>query len=58
MLRQVWIGLALRYDSFEIVFARQPEQPFPISVYVVAVKQTFASFRNDCVKPELAVNQW
>jgi hypothetical protein len=54
---QVRIGLAFRHDSFEVVFAREPEQSFPISVNVVAVQQTFPAFGRYCVKPELAVDQ-
>lgn len=57
MLRQVRIGFALRNNSFKIVLTGEPEKPLPIFVDVVAVKETFASFRNDCMKPELAVDQ-
>jgi hypothetical protein len=57
VLRKVWIRLALRHDSFKIVFACEPEQPFAICVNVVAVQETLASLGNDSVGPELAVGQ-
>jgi hypothetical protein len=57
VLWQIWIGLALRYDSFEVLFACKPEQPFAISVDVIAIQETFTALGHHCVKPELAVDQ-
>ena len=57
VLQQVRITFALRHDSFKIVLASEPEQPLAVLLDVVALKETLASFRNDCMKPELAVDQ-
>ena len=57
MLGKVRIGLALRDDPFEVVFAGQPKKPFAITVHVVAVKESFALFRHDPAKALLAVGQ-
>ena len=57
MLGKVRIGLALRDDPFEVVFAGQPEKPFAITVHVVTVEEPFASFRHDRTKALLAVGE-
>jgi len=57
VIAQIGIGLALRHDPFEVVFARQSEETFTIAVNVVTVEQPFASLRNERVKPGLAVDQ-
>ena len=57
MLGKVRIGLALRDDPFEVVFADQPEKPFAITVHVVTVQEPFASFRHNRTKALLAVAQ-
>lgn len=57
VIRQVWIGLALCHDAFEIVLACQPEQFLAISVEVIAIEETFTLLGRDRMKPELAVYQ-
>jgi hypothetical protein len=55
VVRQVWIELALRDNPFEVMVASKSEQAFAIAVYVVAVEQAFASFRQYRSEPKLAV---
>ena len=57
MIRQVWIGFALRHDSLKIVFACQTEQTVAISVDVIAIEQPFALPRNHRMQPKFAVGQ-
>jgi len=57
MLGKVRIGLALRDDPFEVMFAGQPEKAFAITVHVVTVQEPFALFRHDRTKALLAVAQ-
>lgn len=57
MFGQIRIGLALRHDSFKVVFARQPEQTFTIFVDVVAVEQPFGTLGHNRMKSELAVSE-
>ena len=57
VFRQVWIGHALRNDSFKVTLAGEPEQTFAISFDVVTVEETFACFGHNSAKPKLAVNQ-
>ena len=57
LIWQVRLGLALRYDSFDVLFARKPEHSVAVLVDVVAVKKTFAALGHDRVKSQLAVDQ-
>jgi hypothetical protein len=57
VLWQIWIGIALRYDTFKIVLTGKMEQPFTILVNVIAVKKSFAALRHHGMMPELAVNE-
>jgi len=51
------MGIVLRYDPFEIVFARQPEKRLAITLHVVAVEEPFRLFRHHPTKALLAVAQ-
>jgi hypothetical protein len=55
--QQVGITFVLRYDSFEVMLAGEPEQPVAIPVNVIAVKKTLGSLGHDGMKSQLAVDQ-
>jgi hypothetical protein len=58
MLWQIWIGFALRHDTFKVVLTGEPEQSVAIPVNVIAVKKTPGSLGHDGMKSQLAVDQW
>jgi len=58
LFRQVGAGFPLSDNPFEVVFARQPEQPFTIALDVIAVKQSQTPLRHDRPEPEFAVDEW
>jgi hypothetical protein len=49
--------LPLGDNAFEVVFARQPEQPLAIPLNMVAVKQSLTPLRHNRTQPELALDQ-
>jgi hypothetical protein len=57
MLREIRMRVVLGYNPFEVLFARQPEKRFAITLHVVTVEEPFALFRHDPTKALLAVGQ-
>ena len=57
LLRQVQPGFPSGDDLFEVVLARQPEQPLTVAIDVVAVQEAVATPGHDRPEPQFAVDQ-